>query len=65
MGGEQIFWRQSADRCQSIFCLNNTPDTAQTMPLSLIGTDKWKGLISDGIFEDILGSVTLEPYQTL
>lgn len=68
--GEQIFafWRQSIDRRQSIFCLNNISDETQSVPLSsinLIGTDKWKDLISDQFFEDMLGSITLEPYQTL
>ncbi|WP_346836969.1 alpha-amylase family glycosyl hydrolase [Microbulbifer sp. SAOS-129_SWC] len=62
------FWRQSMDRRQSIFCLNNISDAPQTVLLSsinLIGTDKWKDLVSDEIFEDMLASVTLEPYQTL
>ncbi|WP_250461879.1 sugar phosphorylase [Microbulbifer litoralis] len=68
--GEQIFafWRQSMDRRQSIFCLNNISDAPQTVLLSsinLIGTDKWKDLVSDQYFEDMLDSVTLAPYQTL
>ncbi|SDZ90054.1 alpha-amylase family glycosyl hydrolase [Microbulbifer marinus] len=68
--GEQIFafWRQSINRRQSIFCLNNISDAPQTVPFSsinLIGTDRWKDLVSDQIFEDMLGSVTLQPYQTL
>ncbi|WP_323844905.1 alpha-amylase family glycosyl hydrolase [Microbulbifer magnicolonia] len=68
--GDQIFafWRQSMNRRQSIFCLNNISDEPQTVPLSsinLIGTDKWKDLIGDQLFEDMLGSITLEPYQTL
>ncbi|SHE89389.1 sucrose phosphorylase [Microbulbifer donghaiensis] len=68
--GDQIFafWRQSMNRRQSIFCLNNISDAPQTIPLSslnLIGTDCWKDLVSDRIYEDMLGTVTLEPYQTL
>ncbi|WP_226664997.1 alpha-amylase family glycosyl hydrolase [Microbulbifer aggregans] len=68
--GEQVFafWRQSLDRRQSIFCLNNISDQPQTISLNainLIGTDSWKDLVSDEIFEDMLGSVTLDPYQTL
>ncbi|MFV8781936.1 alpha-amylase family glycosyl hydrolase [Microbulbifer sp. SA54] len=68
--GEQVFafWRQSLDRRQSIFCLNNISDQPQTISLNainLIGTDRWKDLISEEIFEDMLGSVTLDPYQTL
>jgi len=68
--GDQIFafWRQSMNRRQSIFSLNNISDETQTVPLStinLIGTDKWKDLVSDQIFEDMLGSITLAPYQTM
>jgi sucrose phosphorylase len=68
--GDQIFafWRQSMDRRQSIFCLNNISDQPQKVLLSsinLIGTDQWKDLISDQIFDDMLDSLTLEPYQSL
>ena len=68
--GEQIFafWRQSLDRRQSIFCLNNISDKQQTVLLSsinLIGTDTWKDLIGEQLFDDMLGSITLKPYQTL
>ncbi|MFC6978917.1 alpha-amylase family glycosyl hydrolase [Microbulbifer taiwanensis] len=67
--GDRIFafWRQSMDRRQSIFCLNNISDAPQTVPLSslnLISTDKWKDLINEQYFEDMLDSLTLEPYQT-
>lgn len=68
--GDKVFafWRQSMNRRQSIFCLNNISDEPQTVLLSsinLIGTDKWKDLISDQIFEDMMGSVIMEPYETL
>ena len=68
--GEQIFafWRQSLDRRQSIFCLNNISDKEQTVLLSsinLIGTDTWKDLIGEQLYDDMLGSITLKPYQTL
>ncbi|MCX2778883.1 sugar phosphorylase [Microbulbifer thermotolerans] len=68
--GEQIFafWRQSMNRRQNIFCLNNISDERQTVPLSsinLVGADRWKDLIGDQIFEDMLGTIELKPYQTL
>jgi len=67
---EQVFafWRQSIDRRQSIFCLNNISHEPQTISLTsinLVVTDHWRDLISDieidGAQEDIL----LAPYQTL
>lgn len=68
--GEQVFgfWRQSLDRKQSIFCINNISDTAQNIRLSdlnLIGTDTWYDLISDQSLslEDI--SCQLNPYQSM
>ncbi|QKX18807.1 sugar phosphorylase [Microbulbifer sp. YPW1] len=68
--GDQVFafWRQSLDRRQSIFCLNNISDQPQTISLNainLIGTDEWKDLISDVTFHDMLATLTLDPYQTL
>lgn len=68
--GDEIFafWRQSMDRQQSIFCLNNISSQPQALLLSsinLIGTDEWKDLISERMYDDMLASVTLEPYQTL
>ncbi|WP_308366700.1 MULTISPECIES: sugar phosphorylase [unclassified Microbulbifer] len=68
--GEQIFafWRQSMNRRQSIFCLNNISDEPQVVLLSsinLTGGEHWKDLISDELFDDMSASVTLEPYQTL
>ena len=41
------FWRQSLQREQSIFALNNVSDTEQTISLSdinLIDTDDWRDL---------------------
>ncbi len=67
---EQVFafWRQSIDRRQSIFCLNNIshePQTVSLTSINLVVTDHWRDLISDieidGTQEDIL----LAPYQTL
>lgn len=60
------FWRQSMDRTQSIFCLNNLCDMPQEISLSninLISTDRWKDLISDERVEELHGVLTLAPYQ--
>ncbi len=60
------FWRQSLDRRQSLFALNNISDQAQAIPLSeinLICTDSWQDLISGQAIDDRLGVLTLAPYQ--
>ncbi len=62
------FWRQSMDRTQSIFCLNNLSDSEQSISLSelnLISTDKWRDLLSDTQTDDIYGALTLAPYQSV
>ena len=62
------FWRQSTRRDQSIFCIHNITDEAQQIALSdinLIGTDHWRDLLSDLIVDDLGGSITLKPYQSL
>ena len=68
--GEQIFgfWRQSMDRKQSIFCINNITNQPQTMRISeinLILTDHWYDLISGHVFDESEQTYTLAPYQTL
>ena len=67
--GLQIFafWRQSMDREQSIFCLNNISAETQTVAcedLNLIVTDTWRDLIG-GNDVDPTGDITLRPYQTV
>lgn len=60
------FWRQSMQRTQSIFCLNNLSDTPQSISLSninLISTDSWRDLISGESIDDLHGTLTLTPYQ--
>lgn len=60
------FWRQSARRDQSIFCIHNISPETQEIALAdinLIGTDRWMDLISGMVVEDLSGSVTLKPYQ--
>ncbi len=66
--GEQVFafWRQSIDRRQSIFCLNNISDTTQTIPLheiNLVATENWQDLISGQPLGELAGELRLQPYQ--
>ena len=66
--GSQIFgfWRQSLDRRQSIFSINNISSQSVSIALSdinLIETDDWKDLVSGHTFESIHDKLTLEPYQ--
>ncbi|AZT83374.1 alpha-amylase [Marinobacter sp. NP-4(2019)] len=62
------FWRQSMRRDQSIFCIHNISDEVQQVALSdinLIGTDQWVDLISGLQVDDLSGSITLKPYQSV
>lgn len=62
------FWRQSLDRQQSIFCINNISNKPQTIPLidiNLIGTDRWSDLISGEQYDDLQKAVELKPYASL
>lgn len=62
------FWRQSMDRMQSIFAINNVTNQEQIVPLSeinLIGTDSWIDLISDDVYENQRGDLVLKPYQVI
>ncbi|WP_417529554.1 sugar phosphorylase [Marinobacter lipolyticus] len=62
------FWRQSMRRDQSIFCIHNISDEVQKIALSdinLIGTDQWVDLISGLRVDDLSGSITLKPYQSV
>lgn len=62
------FWRQSIQRDQSIFCLNNVTNQSHVVSLAdinLIGTDSWSDLISGTQYDDIGGQIVLEPYQSL
>lgn len=68
--GDQVFgfWRQSLDRKQSIFCLNNISREKQTILLSdinLIITDSWRDLISDYCYKHSDELISLAPYQTI
>ncbi|MCA9017143.1 MAG: alpha-glucosidase C-terminal domain-containing protein, partial [Planctomycetaceae bacterium] len=62
------FWRQSIDRQQSIFAINNVTSQEQIVPLSeinLIGTDSWVDLISGELYTNLRGDLVLEPYQVI
>lgn len=68
--GDQLFgfWRQSINRKQSIFCINNisnAPQTVRVSELNLIVTDSWRDLISGFVFDESTQIFTLKPYQTL
>ncbi|MDC0088876.1 sugar phosphorylase [Porticoccaceae bacterium] len=62
------FWRQSIDRQQSIFCINNITDQVQTLNLSdinLIDNESWVDLISQLPCDGLMQSIAMQPYQTL
>ena len=62
------FWRQSIDRDQSIFCLNNVSSTVQEINLAdinLIVDEDWYDLISASAYPDLYGSISLQPYQSI
>lgn len=68
--GSQIFafWRQSLNRDQSIFAINNISDEQQTVSLSdlnLIETHQWLDLITRQDYSDLHSTIVLEPYQTV
>jgi len=68
--GKEVFafWRQSIERHQSIFAINNVTNRRQVVPLAainLIVTDNWYDLISGQVFDDLYAELVLEPYQTL
>ncbi|WP_339769889.1 sugar phosphorylase [uncultured Paraglaciecola sp.] len=68
--GTQIFgfWRQSIDRRQSIFCLNNISDEPQEIHLTdinLVGTDEWLDLLTKQPIYATDHTVELAPYQSM
>lgn len=66
--GVFAFWRQSIDRRQSIFCLNNISDQTQQINLSdinLISTDDWVDLIGGQRFTELDSQLSLAPYQSV
>lgn len=68
--GLQIFgfWRQSLARDQSIFCISNISDKIQQVVLSdinLTDSEHWHDLISGMDLENLSGTLTLKPYQSV
>ena len=68
--GSEIFafWRESTNRTQCIFVLNNITDQVQTislLELNLIGTESWHDLLSDRPIADTAGQITLQPYESI
>jgi len=66
--GSQVFafWRQSADRDQSIFCIHNVTDQEVKIPITsvnLISLQKWKDLITGTHFSDQQDHIVLQAYQ--
>lgn len=62
------FWRQSIDRDQSVFCLNNVSDQVQEINLAdinLIVDEDWYDLISGAGYPDLYASISIKPYQSI
>mgnify|MGYP001362555257 FL=1 len=60
-------WRQSIDKSQSIFCINNLTKFKKKLSLleiNLISTDKWFDLISKKRLNNISDELIFNPYQT-
>jgi sucrose phosphorylase len=70
MGDDRVFgiWRQSVDRCQSIFALHNVNNTAVTISvaaLNLIEDQRWVDLLSDAIIDPKASEIIVAPYQCM
>lgn len=62
------FWRQSIDREQSVFSINNISDQRLKIALSdinLITTDEWHDLITGEKVDEATIYLTLQPYQSI
>ena len=62
------FWRQSIDRRQSIFCINNVTKETQSISMSDINTidsQNWLDLISRVSYTLNTDQLVLKPYQTV
>ena len=60
-------WRQSIDRCQSVFAITNVTHLEQSLGLShlnLVFSDKWFDLISGDEITNSDSSLSFLPYQT-
>jgi sucrose phosphorylase len=62
------FWRQSARRDQSVFCIHNVTDHAVSIPIrsiNLISSQFWTDLISGQSLSMESQELNLEPYQSV
>ncbi|MBS97201.1 MAG: alpha-amylase [Oceanospirillaceae bacterium] len=60
-------WRQSLDGNQHIFAISNITDHSQSVSLSAINlphNEEWRDLLSDQVYNDRMGTLELQPYQT-
>jgi sucrose phosphorylase len=60
------FWRQSMDRTQSVFAINNLSDQVIDIPamsLNLIGGDHWYDLLSGEPIAEFSADIRFAPYQ--
>ncbi len=67
--GDEAFgvWRQSLDRDQSIFAINNMTDREIAIPvyaLNLIGNSHWGDLLTDESISLAADTISFAPYQT-
>jgi sucrose phosphorylase len=62
------YWRQSLDREQNIFVINNITDKPQTLQLSslnLTSIYEWYDLLTDKPIDDLAATIDLEPYESI
>ena len=61
-------WRQSIDKSQSIFCINNLSKYKKTFSLldiNLISTNNWYDLLTKKRIHNISSNITLTSYQSI
>lgn len=61
-----VFWRQSPQRDQSVFCihsLSHTPQQLRLTDLNLFVTEPWIDLLSEQSIGEIYETILLQPYQ--
>ncbi len=62
------FWRESINRTQCIFSINNISDKTQKvslLELNLIGTEAWYDLLSDTKYNENTHTIKLLPYESV
>jgi len=59
------FWRENLERDKNIFALHNVSDEEQEISLvelNLTNTETWYDLLSETVYSDLQGTLTLPPY---